>query len=157
MADLLVKLYALPGSLEILADLSRNGVEIKRAITPEKHHSLNWVGEKFSKGWASECDAAFSNAPCSCFVAVKDSKIAGFACYDATAKGFFGPIGVAETLRKTGLGKGLLIRTLEAMREAGYGYAIVGWAGPSDFFTKTVGATVIEGSEPGIYKNMLKG
>ena len=42
------------------------------------------------------------------------------------------------------------------MREAGYGYAIVGWAGPADFFTKTVSATVIEGSEPGIYKNMLK-
>jgi len=157
MPDLLVKLYALPGSAEILGDLSRNGIEIKRAIAPEKHHILNWVSEKFSKGWASECDSAFSNAPCSCFVAVKDSKIAGFACYDATAKGFFGPIGVDETLRKTGLGKGLLIRTMEAMREAGYGYAIVGWAGPSDFFKKTVGATIIEGSEPGIYKNMLKG
>lgn len=157
MSDLLVKLYDLPDPRETLEELSRNGIEIKRVIAPEKHHVLNWVGAKFSKGWASECDAAFSNAPCSCFVAVKDSKIAGFACYDATARGFFGPIGVDETLRKAGLGKGLLIRTLEAMREAGYGYAVIGWAGPVEFFKKTVGATVIEGSDPGVYKNMLKG
>ena len=46
---------------------------------------------------------------------------------------------------------------LEAMREAGYGYAAIGWAGPIDFFKKTVGATVIPDSEPGVYKNMLKG
>ena len=157
MSDLLVKLYGLPDPREVLAGLSRNGIEIKRAIAPEKHHILAWAAEKFSKGWASECDAAFSKVPCSCFVAVKDSRICGFACYDATGRGFFGPIGVDENLRNTGLGKGLLIRTLEAMREAGYGYAIVGWAGPVDFFKKTVGATVIEGSEPGVYKNMLKG
>ena len=157
MPDLLVKLYGLPDPRGILEELSRNGIEIKRAIAPEKRHVLAWVGETFSKGWASECDAAFSNVPCSCFVAVKDSRIVGFACYDATARGFFGPIGVDKNLGKAGLGKGLLIRTLEAMREAGYGYAIVGWAGPVDFFKKTVGATVIEGSEPGIYKNMLKG
>lgn len=157
MSDLLVKLYDLPEFRETSEELSRHGIEIKRAIAPEKHQVLDWVGAKFSRGWASECDTAFSNAPCSCFVAVKDSKIAGFACYDATARGFFGPIGVDETLRKAGLGKGLLIRTLEAMREAGYGYAVIGWAGPVEFFKKTVGATVIEGSDPGVYKNMLKG
>ena len=157
MPDLLVKLYDLPDSGDILKTLSRAGIEIKRAIPPEKHLILNWVAEKFSEAWASECDAALSGAPCGCFVAVKGSKIAGFACYDATARGFFGPIGVDETFRGSGLGKGLLIRTLEAMREAGYGYAIVGWAGPADFFKNTVGATVIEGSEPGIYRNMLKG
>ena len=157
MSDLLVKLYELPDSRGALEKLRAVGIEIKRAIAPEKYHVLNWVGEKFSKGWASECDAAFARLPCSCFVAVKDTKTIGFACYDATVRGFFGPIGVDESLRKAGLGKGLLIRTLEAMREAGYGYAIIGWAGPVDFFRKTVGATVIPGSEPGIYRNMLKG
>ncbi|MFA6434568.1 MAG: GNAT family N-acetyltransferase [Elusimicrobiales bacterium] len=157
MSDLLVKLYALPDPGETLAELSRSGIEIKRAIAPEKHHILDWVGEKFSKGWASECDAACSAVPCSCFVAVKDSRIRGFACYDAASRGFFGPIGVDETIRNLGLGKALLIRTLEAMREAGYGYAVIGWAGPVDFFKKTVGATVIDGSAPGVYKNMLKG
>jgi hypothetical protein len=157
MADMLVKLYELPSSSGPCGGFARAGIEIKRAIAPEKHHVLDWIGAKFSKGWVSECDAAFSNSPCSCFVAVKDSRVIGFACYDATARGFFGPIGVDQALKQPGLGKALLIRTLEAMREAGYGYAIIGWAGPLEFFKKTVGATVIEGSEPGVYGNMVKG
>ncbi len=157
MSDMLVKLYDLPGSREACAGLAQAGIEIRRAIAPEKHLVLAWVGARFSKNWVSECDAAFAHSPSTCFVAVKDSLIAGFACYDATARGFFGPIGVDDTRRKSGLGKALTLRTLEAMREAGYGYAIIGWAGPVDFFKKIAGATVIEGSAPGIYKNMLKG
>ncbi|OGS07612.1 MAG: GNAT family N-acetyltransferase [Elusimicrobia bacterium RIFOXYA12_FULL_51_18] len=157
MSDLLVKLYKLPDARETLDELRAEGIEIKRAIAPEKHLVLNWVGENFSAGWESECGVAFARLPCSCFVAVKDTKVVGFACYDAAALGFFGPIGVDESARKSGVGKGLLIRTLEAMREAGYGYAIVGWAGPIDFFKKTVDAAVIPDSEPGVYRNIIKG
>jgi hypothetical protein len=156
MADLLVKLYTLPESGGVYSALKEKGVEIKRAIGPEKTAVAGWVLANFSKAWASEADAAFSQNPPGIFIAVKNGAILGFACYDATARGFFGPIGVAERERAGGLGKGLLLRTLEAMREAGYGYAIVGWAGPADFFKKTVGAVVIEGSEPGVYKNMVK-
>lgn len=156
MADLLVKLYALPSSAALIEKLREGGVEIKRAIGPEKQALVEWVEKKFSRAWASECDVALSALPAGCFIAVKEKQILGFACYDSTARGFFGPIGIDESARAGGLGKALLIRTLEAMREAGYGYAIVGWAGPVNFFKKTVGAAVIEGSEPGIYKNMVK-
>ena len=156
MADLLVKLYDVPSSADSLAALAAEGVEVRRAIGPEKHAILDWVEKNFSRSWASECDVAMSGQPVTCFLAVKDRKIAGFACYDATLKGFFGPIGVDPDAHKKGLGKALLLRTLEAMRDAGYGYAAIGWAGPVDFFRKTVGATVIEGSEPGVYKNLVK-
>ena len=156
MADLLVNLCALPQSAPVIEKLKAAGVVIKRAIGPEKHVVVEWAEKNFSRAWASECDAALSVQPATCFLAVKDKKIVGFACYDSTSKGFFGPIGVDEKLRTGGVGKALLIRTLEAMREAGYGYGIVGWAGPVDFFKKAVGAVVIEGSEPGVYKDMVK-
>jgi len=156
MADLLVKLYGLPASAPATEKLAAAGIEIKRAIGPERRAVTDWVLAKFSKCWASEADCAFSQTPVTCFVAVKGGKPVGFACYDTTSKGFFGPIGVDDTERAGGLGKALLLRTLEAMRDAGYGYAIVGWAGPVDFFKKAAGATVIEGSEPGVYKNLLK-
>ncbi|OIN99712.1 MAG: GNAT family N-acetyltransferase [Elusimicrobia bacterium CG_4_10_14_0_2_um_filter_56_8] len=156
MPDLLVKLYDLPSSAAAVEKLLGDGVQIRRAIGPEKHAIVEWAGKKFSRSWASECDVALSARPATCFVAVKDKQIAGFACYDATLKGFFGPIGVDETIQKKGLGKALLIRTLEAMKDAGYGYAAIGWAGPVEFFKKAVGATVIEGSEPGVYKNLIK-
>jgi len=157
MADLLVKLYDLPDHRALCEPLARSGIEIKRAIAPEKHHLLAWVEDAFSKTWASECDAAFAHSPCSCFIAVRNSSIVGFACYDATCKGFFGPIGVDASMRKAGLGRALAVRTFEAMREAGYGYAIVGWAASTEFFNRIVGASIIPGSEPGIYRNMLKG
>ncbi|HAF94653.1 MAG: GNAT family N-acetyltransferase [Elusimicrobia bacterium GWC2_51_8] len=156
MADLLVKLYTLPESGGLYSALKEKGVEIKRAIGPEKIAVAGWVQANFSKAWASEAEVAFSQNPPGIFIAVKNGRMLGFACYDSTARGFFGPIGVAEGERAGGLGKGLLLRTLEAMREAGYGYAIVGWAGPVDFFKKTVGASVIEDSEPGVYKNMVR-
>lgn len=41
------------------------------------------------------------------------------------------------------------------MRSQGYGYAIIGGVGPADFYAETVGATPIEGSDPGIYRGML--
>ena len=156
MADLLVKLYALPPSGPVIEKLKAEGVEIKRAIGPEKRVVSDWAENTFSKAWASECEVALCAQPATCFLAVKNKIIIGFACYDATAKGFFGPIGVDETARAAGVGKALLIRTLEAMREAGYGYAAIGWAGPAEFFKKTVGAAEIEGSEPGVYKDMVK-
>jgi len=156
MADLLVKLYDLPSSAPVIEKLKAAGVEIKRAIGPEKQAVEEWAEKKFSRAWASECDAALSVQPATCFLAVKDQRLVGFACYDSTAKGFFGPIGVDEAERTGGVGKALLLRTLEAMREAGYGYAVVGWAGPVEFFKKTVGATVIEGSEPGVYRHLVK-
>jgi ribosomal protein S18 acetylase RimI-like enzyme len=156
MADLLVKLYSLPPSGGLVEKLRASGVEIKRAIGPEKQAIADWAEKKFSRAWASECEVALSAQPATCFIAVKEKQIVGFACYDSTSKGFFGPIGVDEGARAAGLGKALLLRTLEAMREAGYGYAVVGWAGPVDFFKKAAGAVVIEGSEPGVYAHMVK-
>ncbi len=156
MSDLLVKLYELPQSAQLLEKLREDGVEIRRAIGPEKQAIVEWAEKKFSRSWASECDVALSSQPVTCFIAIKDKQLIGFACYDATMKGFFGPIGVDESAHKKGLGKALLVRTLEGMRDAGYGYAAIGWAGPVEFFRKTVGATVIEGSEPGVYRNLVK-
>ena len=156
MADLLVKLYELPASAQALEKLREDGIEVRRALGPEKQAIVEWAEKKFSRSWASECDVALSAQPVTCFIAVREKQVIGFACYDATLKGFFGPIGVDESVKKKGLGKALLIRTLEAMRDAGYGYAAIGWAGPVEFFSKAVGATVIEGSEPGVYKNLVK-
>ena len=42
------------------------------------------------------------------------------------------------------------------MLAQGYGYAIIGDAGPMDFYNKTVGAVAIPGSYPGVYRGMLQ-
>jgi hypothetical protein len=43
------------------------------------------------------------------------------------------------------------------MREQGFGYAIIGGVGPAAYYTKAVGAALIESSEPGIYRGLLGG
>jgi len=152
--DMLVKLYEL--KKYDYDEIKKNGIMIKRAIAPEKEIIVNWVKKNFSKSWSSECDVAISCVPSKCFIAIKKNRIVGFACYDSTAKGFFGPIGVLEKYSKYGIGKALLLKTLEQMKNDGYAYAVIGWAGPIDFFKKNANAILIPDSEPGIYENLLK-
>lgn len=158
MADMLVKLYELPEVSPLIAELKSKGIDIRRAIPPEKHIVIEWVKKEFGQAWASETEKAMANQPPSCFIAVDIEKnaIVGFACHDATCKNFFGPTGVKEEYRKMGIGKALLLMCLHAMAWQGYGYAIIGGVGPVEFYKKTVGAILIEDSTPGIYRGMLK-
>ncbi len=156
MTDMLVKLYELPSYLEEKKNLEKQGFMIKRPIAPEASFVSQWAKKHFSELWGNEVNVAFSKQPVSCFVALKENEIAGFACYDTTTRGFFGPTGVLEKYRGHGLGKVLLLMALEALWNMGYAYAIIGGAGPTGFYEKTVGAISIPGSNPGIYKNLIK-
>lgn len=155
-ADMLVKLYALPELAPAIQRQAEAGITIRRAIPPERHIVVDWVRQTFAKAWASETEVAFSRHPVSCIIAVENDELMGFACYDATYKGFFGPTGVAEAKRGRGTGETLLLACLHAMYAEGYGYAIIGAAGPQDFYRKAVGAVTIEDSWPGIYRGMLR-
>jgi hypothetical protein len=42
------------------------------------------------------------------------------------------------------------------MKLQGYGYAVIGDPGPTEFYQKVVGAVDIPGSWPGVYKGMLR-
>lgn len=157
MPDMLVKLYELPDSSALYKKLESQGIKIIRPMTPNKTKVVEWVREHFHDGWADEISAAFTKFPVSCFIAYDENekKILGFAGYDCTYRDFFGPTGVDETQRGKGIGGALFLRCMEAMRDEGYGYAVIGSAGPVDFYNKVAGATVIEGSIPGIYKDLI--
>lgn len=159
MNDMLVRLYALPEVQPAVDELLAQGIEIRRAMPANKLLITEWIYEHFGSWWRSETDVAFSNKPVSCFIAVTEGgELAGFACYEATCKGFFGPTGVHTSMRGKGIGKALLLKCLEAMRNEGYAYAIIGGADDAvPFYKKVVGAQVIEGSDPGIFKDLLLG
>lgn len=156
MTDMLVRLYNLPALAPFVDAQTAQGITVRRAIAPEKHVLTRWIGDHFSAYWVSECEVAFTRNPISAFVAVEGDKPLGFACYDATARGFFGPTGVGEAARGRGTGKALLVAALHDMAQQGYGYAIIGGVGPIAFYEKVVGAEVIADSTPGIYRGMLR-
>ena len=158
--DMLVKLYALPPSRDLFERLGKAAITTRRALAPEKHKVVAWVRQNFSDAWASEVDVAFSRQPVSCFIAIRQKSILGFACHDATCPDFFGPTGVDQNERKNGIGKALLFNCLEAMKQQGYGYAIIGGVGPAEFYAKTLGKILVEGPDAGelldrLYPNRL--
>ena len=151
MADMLVRLYALPDPATALERATRAGVTIRRPEARERDSIVDWVRLTFSPGWAAECAVAFSRQPPACFVAMRGGMPVGFACHDCTRRNFFGPAGVREDDRGHGIGAALTLATLAAMRNDGYAYAIIGGVGPGHFYEKIAGAVAIEGSTPGIY------
>ena len=155
MADMLVKLYDLPEVKALDKKLKNRGILIRTALAYEKHEVIEWVSNTFGKQWASECEAAFSKLPVSCFIATERGGIIGFAGYDCTCRNFFGPTGVVENKRGLGIGKALLLSCLYAMAADGYAYAIIGGVSSQEFYAKVAGATIIDGSSPGIYRDQL--
>ena len=101
--------------------------------------------------------AAFSNNPITCYIAVREKELIGFACYEATARNFFGPMAVLESERKKGVGRALLLKSLESMRELGYAYAVIGWPAKSavSFYKRCVDAIMIDEKSSGVYKRMI--
>lgn len=160
MPDMLVKLYDFEKDSALLEGLRSQGIVVKRAMTPEMGKVLDFIRANFGEGWASEAAASFARIPVSCFVAAdlsapKGQQVVGFGCYEATAPDFFGPTGVHPAYRGRGIGLALLHCCLDGLKSLGYGYAIIGGAGPVDFYKKACGAVPIEGSAPGIYRDML--
>lgn len=120
-------------SCDLLVDLyqqnfktSHVDYKIKRILSTDGDQMIQFIVERFSPRWASEVKSALYKANPSCFIATSGQQIIGFACYDATAKGFFGPMGVDENHRRKGIGASLILHCLEAMYFDGYAYAIIG-------------------------------
>lgn len=159
MSDYLVKLYDLPEGPDENA-LAENGIKIKRAMSGDRTAILSFVRDTFSDHpyWQDECGYALFQNPATCFIAVKDKKILGFACYDTTARGYFGPTGVDPVCRGKGVGAALLLHTLRAMRHTGYAYAIIGWCeNAHGFYEKCAGAIEIPDTPPEkcAYSNLI--
>jgi GNAT superfamily N-acetyltransferase len=155
MIDMLVRLYDLPNSAALYEKIESHGITLRRARAFEKHTVANFARQNFSEKWASEVEVAITRQPVSCWIATRDKEIIGFSCYETTQRGFFGPTGVIESARGTGLGKVLLFKALESLRDMGYAYGIIGGVGPREFYEKNCGAIEIPGSDPGVYSDIL--
>ena len=151
MSDLLIKLYALPQPTS-----PQDNMTVRRAFAAERWLVCDWVTKRFGPGWASECEASFARLPVACFIAVRDGDLLGFACYDATARGLFGPTGVAGSERNHGVGTALLLAALRDMGAQGYAYAIIGRPDSAEFYRKHAGAIEIPDSDPGFYRGLIK-
>ena len=164
MPDMLARLYDLPDGGPYHQRASAAGYTVRRAEPWDRERLRHFVKEHFNPLWAVEADRAFSQSPITAYVATKGTELAGFAVFECTRRGFFGPTGVREDLRGTGLGAALLFRCLESMREMGYAYAVIGGVaqtggrppGPAAFYEKVCGAFMIPGREVSVYGSLAE-
>ena len=156
MPDMLVKLYALPPLEPLMQEMTAAKVIIRRARPYEILRVAEFVTKHFAPTWADEISVGYASKPTSVFIAIVDGEVIGFAAYECTARGFFGPTGVDPAFRGKKIGHALLLASLHGLKEMGYAYAIIGAAGPTGFYEKAVGATAIADSVPGIYGEPLK-
>jgi GNAT superfamily N-acetyltransferase len=156
MPDMLVNLLKLASLDPVMRAMDSAGVTLRRAQPFEITPVIEFIEQEFSVAWADEISVGFANKPITVYIALYDNDIVGFAAYECTRRGFFGPTGVIEKMQGSGIGKALLLACLWGLREMGYVYAVIGRAGPIEFYQKAVGATVIPDSDRGIYTDLLK-
>jgi hypothetical protein len=156
MPDMLVNLLRLPPLEPLLEGPRAAGVVVRRAQPWEVAPVRLFIVENFEPGWADEAAVGYANKPVSIYLALRERRVLGFAAYECTRRAFFGPMGVTVGERGNGLGRALLVAGLHGLRELGYVYGIIGGAGPTEFYERAVGATVIPDSSPGIYEGSLQ-
>ncbi|MEO8376412.1 MAG: GNAT family N-acetyltransferase [Candidatus Sumerlaeota bacterium] len=152
MPDMICSLVNLPSIQPLMKRINDRGIHLRRANPWEWTVLRAFVSTNFSDAWADETAVAMARQPVTCFIATHEKKIIGFADYECSRRDYFGPTGVLEEYRGSGVGTALLIAALLGLRDMGYTYAIIGGAGPVEFYKKAVGAVVVPFDEGrGIY------
>jgi len=156
--DMICSLIRLPRVEDMLRVLRQeHNITIRRVNPWETSKLREFIELNFAKGWADEALIGVAAKPCSVFIAISGStpaEILGFACYECTRRGYFGPSGVLAEERGKGIGKALLQCALRGMQELGYTYAIIGAPGPVEFYSNCCGAVPIplpDAESKGIY------
>ncbi len=134
----------LKGFVPIYNDLT---CTVRKANASDLEQLASFVEAEFGERWLHSIEYGFrtykENLPI--YIAEQEEVIVGFACYDVVRgkKGLFGPMGTAKQNRVKGVGKQLLHHCLENMKQNGYEYAIIGQAGPIEFYERNCDARLI--------------
>ncbi|MBK5487343.1 GNAT family N-acetyltransferase [Bacillus sp. TH17] len=120
---------------------------VRRAVFSDFEKLARFVKDEFGEHWLKSLDYGFRTykEELPIFIAEQEGAIIGFACYDVVRgkKGLFGPMGTAKHNRVNGVGKTLLNHCLYNMKKSGYEYAIIGQAGPIEFYERCCNARLI--------------
>ncbi len=111
-----------------------------------------FIESTFGGSWAAEANDGWN------WIARRNGAPVGFCSYEQrthrwwwlsnwlerTDVGIFGPMGVDERSRGSGLGCALAHRALRSLQALGFAYAIIPAVGPVGFYERCCGARVIE-------------
>jgi GNAT superfamily N-acetyltransferase len=113
---------------------------VQRVTEATRERLLDFVTRHFGRAWRFECEKAGERL----FFIEHAGEIAGFSAHDANNRGlgFFGPAGVAESMRGRGFGTLLLHASLADLGAMGYTRVTIPWTEATDFYAKACAARV---------------
>lgn len=117
---------------------------VTRAAHDRREEILAFIEREFGRIWRFEVTPAFDRETTPLFITEESGTITGFAAHDVNNRGlgFFGPTGVARSMRGRGLGKRLLLASLADLRTMGYSRVVIPWTDAVEFYAKSCGAVV---------------
>jgi mycothiol synthase len=132
--------------------LAGHRITVRRLAEADRARISPWLAG-WGGTWREETLATLDHRPAAgdaaaagTYVAVlrdgaPDAEYVGFASYGVNRPDWFGPMGTGGELRGLGIGRVLLRRCLNDMRELGrLRSAQIGWVGPIAFYARTVDA-----------------
>ncbi|MFJ7977299.1 GNAT family N-acetyltransferase [Peribacillus sp. NPDC096379] len=123
-----------------------NSQIVRKVKNTDLNRLVKFVEHNFSYEWSQTIKDGFLLSEPSIYIATDtEGEIVGFAAFDVykNKKCYFGPMGVSMSNRINGIGYSLLHHCLKDMKDIGYEYAIIGEAGPIEFYEKACNAVVI--------------
>jgi GNAT superfamily N-acetyltransferase len=129
--------------LETEADEGRlrgQGLTVRRAGPDDARLLDTFFAGDFGPDWRMEAGLAMRNDPPALHLALQGDRIIAFSGHSSQNRewGFFGPMGTTPAARGTGIGRILLRRCLNDLREAGHRTSIIPWVGPIGFYSRYV-------------------
>lgn len=124
------------------ARLAEAGIEVRAATTEDLPALVAFAQDTFAGTWGAEITHSLNRPAGGCHLAVRGTRILGFAAYGASRPGWFGPTGTAPDAQGLGIGGVLLRRCLRDLRDRGYPTAQIGWVGPIPFYSSAVAARI---------------
>jgi GNAT superfamily N-acetyltransferase len=119
---------------------------VRRPSHEESARVLEFVEREFGRIWRFEASKAFERELPQAVIAEENGAITGFAVHDVNNRGlgFFGPTGVAKSMRGRGIGRDLLLASLADLRRLGYERAVIPWTDALEFYRKSAGAEPLQ-------------
>ena len=124
------------------ADITSIEGQATRPAHDDAGRVLAFVEREFGRMWRFEAAKAFERDIPPAFIEEDRGEITGFSVHDVNNRGlgFFGPTGVAESMRGKGIGCRLLLASLADLRRLGYSRAVIPWTDALGFYRKCCGA-----------------
>ncbi len=123
--------------------LKKYSIMVRRASRHDREAVMEFITREFH-GWEGEVSTALENDPPTIFIAELNGRVVGFSAHESNnlGTGWFGPMGTLKSMRGKGIGRVLLLRSLEDLKRLGFKQAIIPWVGPIGFYHKNCGARI---------------